>query len=440
MKLPKKLSNFLILHFVHGWQIRVLHVLLCLALYFLFKLDFFRVVNATILQQIQKLFAENDFILTITQALPEDFEILFSLTLASTSILFFNFFYTFKSIKLQIVVYLIKLVIINFLGLYILTQTGYSYPFLGLNMFAFIEAQFSSAAKLARVLAEYNFVRKTFGKFVDRNALDDFMIADQSFLSESKVMSVMFTDIRGFSTLAEGMGANELVKLLNRYFDEMSKVVYIHNGSVDKFIGDSVMAVWNGSTPEKKHAAQSVLTAMKMVKKLNQLKKENQAFEIFNMGIGVHTGEMIFGAIGGNSKFDYTVFGDNVNLASRLEGLNKKYQTTIICSQATVNACRKSIAETVIFRKLDTIIVKGKSESTSIYQPLSFNQRNQKLKQTYEIGLDLYQRGSFDQALPYFHELVMKGDRPSHVILGRIQKLLRDPPQFWNGVYTWKDK
>ncbi len=440
MKLPKRVNNFLILHFVHGWQIRVLHVLFCVLLYFLFQNQFFKVVNTTILQEIQKISIQYDFNLNVTKVLPEEFEVFFGMTLMIVSVLFFNLFYTFKSIQLQLVTYLVKLIVINFFGLYVLVQTGYSFPFLSLNMFAFIEAQFSLSAKLSRVLAEYNFVRKTFGKFVDRNALDDFMIANQSFLSESKIMSVMFTDIRGFSTLAEGMEADELVKLLNRYFDEMSKVVYSHNGSVDKFIGDSVMAVWNGSTPEKSHAAQSVLTAMKMVKKLNQLKKENEAFVIFNMGIGINTGEMIFGAIGGNNKFDYTVFGDNVNLASRLEGLNKKYQTIIICSQSTVNACRKTISETVIFRKLDTIIVKGKSESTNIYQPLSFNQRNQKLKQTYEIGLDLYQRGSFQEALPYFHELVMKGDRPSHVILGRLQKLLREPPQFWNGVYTWTDK
>ena len=438
----KNLKKFLVIHILRGWHIRIIHIVLCCVLYFVMQSRPFEIINISIINQLQILASSFGYRIEVLNELLVQYKDFLFLGLLGFSILFFNLTYSTKTIWIQLLAYLIKFIGINVFGVYLMLEYKYQYPFLQLNMIAFVETQFSLGAKLSRLMAEYNFVRKTFGKFVDHNIIDDFLATSKSFkyLSESKNMSVMFTDIRDFSTISEDINPDDLIRLLNIYFDEMSKLVYGHNGSVDKFIGDSVMALWNGSTREFRHSSQAVICAMKMVKKLKQLKNANPEFEIFNIGIGVNTGQMVLGNIGGNNKYDYTVFGDNVNVASRIESLNKKYHTNILCSQSTVEHCQKKPLGDIIFRKIDVITVKGKTNTTSIYQPLPNTPRNQKFKQTYEIGLDLYIRGAFEQSITYFHQLALKGDRTSQIMITRINQLIVNPPKNWTGIHNWEEK
>jgi adenylate cyclase len=438
MKVPKKIKNFVILHLVHGWKVRLLHFFLCLGLYFILRIEFFDLINTAILEEIKRISTNSFLPIFFAQILPLEISSLISLFFVCILVLFFNIFYSLKSIRFQSIAYILKFLIINLIGIFFVQITSYTYPFLSLNILSFFESQFSFSAKLSRIIAEYNFVKKTFGKFVNRNILDDLLVSKQGFLSESKVTTIMFSDIRNFSKLSEEMNPSELLSFLNLYFDEMSKVIYEHNGVVDKFIGDSIMAIWNGSNAEEYHSIQAVLSGMKMLKKLNKLKSKNPNLAIFDIGVGINTGSVIIGKIGGNNKFDYTVIGDNVNLASRLEGLNKKYETSIICSQSTVYNCKK--LKSIIFRKLDRITVKGKNEVTTIYEPLALNDANKYLKENYEIGLDLYTRGSFEEALEYFYKLGIMGDNPSQIMFERTKTLNRERPKYWNGIYSWNEK
>jgi adenylate cyclase len=211
-------------------------------------------------------------------------------------------------------------------------------------------------------------VKKLFGRYVSRDVYT--RLIQNPELAElggaRREMSVLFSDIRGFTTVTEKGDPEELVAQLNEYFSRMVEIVFAHRGTVDKFVGDMVMALFSAPVDDSEHADHAVATAVQMVAELGRLNRKWQAEgkAALDVGIGVNSGQMIAGNIGSSSIMSYTVIGDNVNLGARLESLNKDYRTRIIISDAT----RTRLKGTYEVRPLGDVVVKGKTRSVAIYE------------------------------------------------------------------------
>ncbi len=185
--------------------------------------------------------------------------------------------------------------------------------------------------------------------------------------SESKEMTVLFCDLHNFTSSSEHLSPQQISGMLNTYLTEMSKILYSCNATIDKFIGDAVMTFWGAPLPQEDHAQLSILASFKMqdaIKQLESVFAEN-GWPATKMGIGISTGKMHVGNMGSEYRIAYTVVGDHVNLASRLEGLTRTYKVPTIVSESTALATTN-----ILFRELDTVTVRGKETETRIFQPL----------------------------------------------------------------------
>ena len=210
-------------------------------------------------------------------------------------------------------------------------------------------------------------LKNLFSKYVSKDVLEE-ILKDPTKVKlggEQKEVTVFFSDIRGFTTLSEKVTPTVLVEILNKYFTVMTEQVMEHGGVVDKYIGDAVMAFWGAPIDDEGQADHAVLAGLSM---LSELKKFNQWLSSqgrpeINIGVGIYTGPAIVGNIGSDLRFDYTVMGDTVNVASRLEGLNKEHKTNIIIGETTKNKLKGSYN----IKALGSVAVKGRAESLNIY-------------------------------------------------------------------------
>jgi adenylate cyclase len=269
---------------------------------------------------------------------------------------------------------------------------------------------------------------------------------DALMVGERKEVTILFSDIRGYTSLTERMEAAEVVSLLNNYFETMVEAVFNYEGTLDKFIGDALMAVFGAPLPLKNHAWMSVQSALDMRRRLaefNQNRRIKSQPQI-RIGIGISSGEVVSGNIGSQKRMDYTVIGDGVDISSRLEGVTKEYGCDIILSEFTYRLCQ----EHIVVRELDRIRVKGKTKPISIYEligdrhhPLD-NQTHEFLS-LYEQGRSAYTDMNFQQAIHYFKEAqrLQQDDRAIAVHLERANAyLLSPPPTAWDGVHTMTTK
>ena len=211
-------------------------------------------------------------------------------------------------------------------------------------------------------------MKKTFGQLVNPRVLEK-MLNDPSYQKvggHKELLTVLFSDIRGFTTITESLPSEELVPHLNEYLAKMVEVVFRHDGTLDKFIGDAVMAIFGAPVPQNDHPKRAVLCAIDMMSELAILQEKWKAEgkPVFDIGIGVNTGEMTVGFMGSQEKKEYTVIGDNVNLGSRLEGLNKQYKTHIIISDSTY----QQVKDIIEAKSLGAEKVKGKTKAVDIYE------------------------------------------------------------------------
>jgi adenylate cyclase len=214
-------------------------------------------------------------------------------------------------------------------------------------------------------------ITSVFGKYVSPVVIDT-LIKNPDKLNlggEKRNITIFFSDIRGFTPISEKLQPEELVHLLNEYLTEMTSIIMDGQGLVDKYMGDAIMAFWGAPIEQPNHAELACESSLKMVDKLRELQKKwkKEGIPSFDIGIGLNSGEAIVGNMGSKSRFDYTAMGDNVNIASRLEGLNKKYDTNIIISENTY----KLVKDKFKTKKIDTVKVKGKEKSIIIYELLS---------------------------------------------------------------------
>jgi len=262
---------------------------------------------------------------------------------------------------------------------------------------------------------------------------------------DQREMTVMFSDLRGFTSFSEKLDPETLVHLLNEYLTVMSDVIFKYDGTIDKYMGDAIMAFWGAPERQPEHATLACRAALDMVTALDDLNARwaDEGRPPLAMGIGINTGIMKVGNMGSSSRFDYTVLGDSVNLASRLEGLNKEYGTTLIVSKATLD----QTGETFHDRFLDLVAVKGKKEPVEVYEILDAERvpgvHTGSALRAYGEGIQLYRERDWLGAAAKFQEALRLSatDGPSAVYLKRCEDLMDDPPPVdWDGVYVMTRK
>ena len=257
-------------------------------------------------------------------------------------------------------------------------------------------------------------------------------------------MTVLFSDIRGFTTISEKMSPEELVENLNIYLDRMTDIVFANEGVLDKYIGDAVMAFWNAPFDQKDHALRSVKTALEMSKALAEMNEEKAFGDLeLHIGIGVNSGDMVVGNIGGAARFDYTVIGDNVNLGSRLEGLTKEYGIEIIAAQSTVD----ELGGEALTRRVDKVAVKGKKEPVIIHEVMGLtsevSEARKKLATDFEAAFDKYLARDFSGAIAACTAIFVAHpeDGPAKTLKERAEHFQKEPPPAdWVGTWVYTKK
>jgi adenylate cyclase len=305
-----------------------------------------------------------------------------------------------------------------------------------------------SLVALYRVLVEEQEKRKVRGAFqqyvspeVIRRLLND----PERVKPRKTEVTVLFSDIRGFTTISESLDAQELADLLNAYLTEMTRIIFHHRGTLDKYIGDAVMAIWGAPFDEPNHAERCCFGAVNMLTRLAELQSSwrEQGKPILDIGIGINTGVASVGNMGSSLRYGYTAIGDAVNLASRLEGLNKEYGTHILISESTQKELR---TDQLMLREIDLIRVKGKLQPLTIYEILTPDlvaNNGQELVTLFGVAREAYRRHDWLAAISAFESVLSRwpDDGPARIFLARcVEYLAEAPDSNWDGVYVMKHK
>jgi len=326
-----------------------------------------------------------------------------------------------------------------------------------------IELPVSSHDEVGRLTDSFNFfvkelrskerLKQTFGKYIDPRILEHVLAqpGPEAAGSGRREMTVLFADLVGFTGLSERLTPLLMVTLLNRHFGLQALAVQEHHGVVDKFIGDSIMAFWGQPfvKPEE-HAVLACRAAQAQLAALDTLRRElpditglRRDAPVIDLGIGICTGEVVVGNIGSENTRSYTVIGDTANLAARLERANRVYGTQILLSESTARA----IGSRFEMREIDTIFVKGKIETTRVFELMSaagqLSGELVRLRERYDAARRSYLAQDWDTAEATFRECleIWPKDGPSRVFLERVQALRRNPPsKDWNGVWQLVEK
>jgi adenylate cyclase len=281
-------------------------------------------------------------------------------------------------------------------------------------------------------------IKKAFAKKVSPNVMEELLKSSQNILApKEKEVSIFFSDIRSFTTISETLkDPKKVIEMLNEYFTPMSDLIIKYDGTIDKFIGDAVMAYWNAPQDTKNHADKAVSCAIEQIKLLKELnKKIYKKFNVsIDIGIGINTGIATIGEMGSKGRADYTAIGDTINLASRLEGLNKFYKTHIIITEFT----KKRLIKDYISRELDTVYVKGKNEAIVIYEIIDFGKKE---FTEYNQALELYKKAKFLEAKKIFDLLYNKEKEYIYLLyINRCEEFIKNPPKDFNGAYRFTTK
>ncbi|MGK0289370.1 MAG: adenylate cyclase, partial [bacterium] len=291
------------------------------------------------------------------------------------------------------------------------------------------------------------FIQGAFKQYLSPDVIDR-LVANPNLLKlggERKELTAFFSDVQGFSTISESLEPEELVELLNEYLTEMTEIVMKYDGTVDKFEGDAIIAFFGAPIDHKDHAIRACLVSIEMQEKLAEMRemwREQGKHELF-MRIGLNTGQMVVGNMGSKTRMDYTMMGDSVNLAARLEGVNKQYKTFTMISEFTYT----HIKDEFDVRELDMIRVVGKNKPVRVYEVLgktgTISEEQKKGLPYFLKGLSLYRKMEFDEAQKYFKQAVqiIPNDGPSEIYIQRCTDFINNPPEInWDGVYQMTSK
>ena len=315
---------------------------------------------------------------------------------------------------------------------------------------AFMLVSNASLVPLWRVLFEEKEKRKVRGAFqqyLSPEVIRRLLVNPESVQPRKTQITTMFSDIRGFTSISEKLDAQELALLLNEYLTDMTRIVFRHRGTLDKYIGDAVMAFWGAPFEDVQHARGACDAALEMMVRVGELQRKwtAEGKPEIDIGLGINTGVASVGNMGSSLRYGYTAMGDSVNLASRLEGLNKEYKTHILVSEFTHRAITDG-RDSLLFRELDLIQVKGKLEPVTIYElmagPEATNGQRE-LAREFDATRALYQQRQWKAAQEHFETILERwpDDGPSRTYWKRCQDyLFEEPPPAWDGVYVMTHK
>lgn len=290
-------------------------------------------------------------------------------------------------------------------------------------------------------------VKTTMARYMTKEIMDKLLEGGEDLLGgAAQEVTVLFSDIRSFTTISEAIGARETVSMLNGYFTEMVEVIFAHGGILDKYIGDAIMALFGAPLPGPEDADNAIAVAndmMRVLRRLNQHRRSRGEAAI-DIGIGLSTGEVVAGNIGSPKRMDYTVIGDSVNLSSRLEGANKAYGTHVLLSGFTRDRLKKD----TLMREIDLIRVKGKRQPVSVFEALDhFDDacfpNLHHVAELFGQGVVAYRRRDWTGAAGRFATALdlNPADQPSRIYLDRCRHYADQPPaEGWDGVWTMSEK
>lgn len=361
--------------------------------------------------------------------------VFFPLIILISSIMFFLYKISKRS-WLEAILFLGILFIMNVAGL-VMFDYGTNWPILQTNILLISGYVFFIAYKYLVESKEKRFIKQAFGKYINQDLLKQLLDKPESLKlgGEKKEITVLFSDIQGYTSVAEKLSPEELLEFTNSYFDVETNVIIKNNGTIDKYIGDAIMAFWNAPADDPEHKLNAIKAALGMQKALTEFNKIHPDLPDIHCGVGINTDLMIVGNMGSTKRYNYTLIGDGVNLGSRIEGLTRKYGVKII---VTENVLKDLDMDKIQFipRILDEVKVKGKDISVRIYEVMDNNQTNHKIKELYEKAFEKYQSGNFDDAVQLFTKI--SEDPPSQVLLERIPEVKN--LKKWKGIWTWEKK
>jgi adenylate cyclase len=310
-----------------------------------------------------------------------------------------------------------------------------------------IKTFFREVAAMDEALLNMKGSLRSFANYVPRDLVRAMLASGQeaTLQGQTRELTIYFSDIVGMTSIAEGMNPDQLVQHLSRYFDEMTQGIESRAGTVDKFIGDAIMAFWGAPVPAADHAAKACETALWSQRRLAELRAAPDTPWMSNIRqrIGVATGVVLVGNVGSHDRFNYTVMGDVVNLASRLEGLNKHYGTAILISDGAYQAAKESL----IARPIDLVQVIGRTHPVEVWEPLALASENDsvalELARLFVEGLAAYVARDFARAAERYHDAlqIRAHDPPALLLLARCREFQKiPPPEHWDGVYVATEK
>lgn len=287
---------------------------------------------------------------------------------------------------------------------------------------------------------------RLFGQYIPPELVDEMDKAPEevSLAGESREMTVLFSDVRGFTSISENLEPNELTRLMNAFLTPMTRVIHQHRGTIDKYMGDAIMAFWGAPLHDPDHAQHALYAAREMVQTLEDLRPEFEAqgWPALEVGVGLNTGVMNVGNMGSEFRMAYTAMGDAVNLGSRLEALTRTYGVSIIASEFTQHAVPE-----FQYRELDLVRVKGKDQPVAIFEPIApvdeVDKETRKELRRYHAALKQYRNRDFDSAESELFSLAREHPqtRIYQMYVDRIMYFRKEPPgEDWDGVFTFQTK
>jgi adenylate cyclase len=285
------------------------------------------------------------------------------------------------------------------------------------------------------------FIKNAFQQYLSPAVIEE-LIEDPERLKlggERRQLSIFFSDLEGFTSISEKLTPEELTSILNEYLSAMTEIIHDEGGTVDKYEGDAIIAFWNAPLLQEDHAIRCVRTALRCQKKLSEMRPyfREKIQRDLKMRIGMNTGAAVVGNMGSKTRFDYTMMGDAVNLASRLEGINKEFGSYTMISKSTL----VEIGDAFPVRELSMVRVVGKKESVAVYEPM-FEEDYQKKKDIYDIfkkGLQSYYEGNFEEALDFFTKIAEQ-DAPARSYVEKCRELMSKKPEPWEGTWIMTNK
>lgn len=293
---------------------------------------------------------------------------------------------------------------------------------------------------------EKSYLKNAFGRYVSKEYVNK-ILKNPDLLKlggQKKELTIFFSDIAGFSTFSEKMQPEQLVEFLNEYLTAMTNLIQKYNGTVDKYIGDAIVAFWNAPLDIEDHAIYACDFVLESLQVLDQMRKVwiSKGLPDINVRSGINTDFVVVGNMGSSTQFNYTIMGDGVNLASRLEGANKEYNTRILIGENTY----EKIKHIFLTREIDIIKVKGKNKPVKIYNLSNkINSVKKEVKEMFDLyteAYNAYRQKDFNSALILFEKIVLQyNDGPSKTFVQRCNEFIKNPPPAdWDGIYVMKTK